>query len=174
MNQTNEAGAMRKSYLKHVIIFLAIVLVAGGLYWAWKNYWSPDAKLQKNVELYQNAVNTYEEAMRNDTYGGKTPQETLDMFIEALKKGDVDLASKYFVLESTGSPDPQWLIGLQETEKAGKLNDVVGLLQGATPDLEGRTSADDFKFRTYENGQLKAYINMQLNDVSNIWKIESL
>lgn len=33
-----------------------------------------------------------------DRYGGKTPEETLQMFFDALRKGDVDLASKYFYL----------------------------------------------------------------------------
>lgn len=39
-----------------------------------------------------------EEAYRNDTHGGKTPEETLDLFINALKKNDVELASKYYDL----------------------------------------------------------------------------
>jgi len=34
-----------------------------------------------------------------DTYGGETPEETLELFISALEKGDVELASKYFVLD---------------------------------------------------------------------------
>ena len=34
-----------------------------------------------------------------DTYGGKTPQKTLQMFIEAVEKGDYELASRYFILE---------------------------------------------------------------------------
>ncbi len=33
-----------------------------------------------------------------DTYGGKTPQETLQMYIDAVEKGDYELASKYFVI----------------------------------------------------------------------------
>lgn len=36
---------------------------------------------------------------RNDPYGGITPEETLQLFIDALKKGDVDIASKYFVFD---------------------------------------------------------------------------
>lgn len=32
-----------------------------------------------------------------DTYGGKTPAETLQLYIDALKKNDFELASKYFV-----------------------------------------------------------------------------
>lgn len=39
-----------------------------------------------------------ERPYREDKYGGKTPEETFDMFLAALKKGDIDLASKYFVL----------------------------------------------------------------------------
>lgn len=38
----------------------------------------------------------YEEAMA-DTYGGKTPQETLSLYISAVEKGDYELASKYFI-----------------------------------------------------------------------------
>lgn len=32
-----------------------------------------------------------------DTYGGSTPQETLQMFIDAVEAGDYELASRYFV-----------------------------------------------------------------------------
>jgi hypothetical protein len=36
----------------------------------------------------------------NDKYGGQTPEETLDMFLVALDKGDTELASKYFEVRS--------------------------------------------------------------------------
>jgi len=32
-----------------------------------------------------------------DIYGGKIPQETLQMYISAIEKGDYELASKYFI-----------------------------------------------------------------------------
>ena len=48
-----------------------------------------------------------------DTYGGKTPQETLDMFISAVEKGDYELASKYFVVERQNKE----LEDLRESEK---------------------------------------------------------
>ncbi len=38
------------------------------------------------------------EMMKKDDVGGETPEETLRLFIDALKAGDTDLASKYFVL----------------------------------------------------------------------------
>src|SRR3989344_3765934 len=31
----------------------------------------------------------------NDKYGGKTPQETIDLYLGALHKGDMELAAKY-------------------------------------------------------------------------------
>lgn len=34
-----------------------------------------------------------------DYYGGKTPEETLRMFFDALRKDDIELASKYFYLD---------------------------------------------------------------------------
>lgn len=34
-----------------------------------------------------------------DKYGGATPEETFAMFLDALKKEDLDLASKYFIFE---------------------------------------------------------------------------
>lgn len=57
---------------------------------------------EKQVENLAEALKKIEEEDYKlalaDTYGGKTPQETLDMFIEAVEKGDYELASKYFVI----------------------------------------------------------------------------
>lgn len=36
-----------------------------------------------------------EKAILNDKFGGKTPQETIDLYLDALRKGDVELAAKY-------------------------------------------------------------------------------
>lgn len=43
------------------------------------------------------------EQYKNDKYGGRTPQETLNMFLLALENGDIELASKYFVIEKQGA-----------------------------------------------------------------------
>ena len=40
-------------------------------------------------------MDSLERPYREDTYGGKTPEETWAMFFDALKKGDIDLAIKY-------------------------------------------------------------------------------
>jgi len=48
---------------------------------------------------YRNYVDAYIQLQLKDNIGGDTPEQTVDMFIEALKKGDYDLASKYFVID---------------------------------------------------------------------------
>jgi hypothetical protein len=47
----------------------------------------------------QRSVDQYAKEIKADKYGGKTPEETYAMFVEALKKEDIDLAVKYFVKE---------------------------------------------------------------------------
>ncbi len=59
--------------------------------------------------------NAYLDKFRNDTYGGKTPEETLKLFVAALKKGDVLLASKYFALDQNGSRE-KWVKYLEDVK----------------------------------------------------------
>ena len=64
----------------------------------------------------------YEDLVRNDTYGGATPEETLSLFIAALEAGDVELASKYFL------PDEMEEIKqnlLQASEQQGGFEGVI-------------------------------------------------
>lgn len=75
---------------KFFLAALGIIMLAELGYLIWNNYLSEDAKsnraAKENYDAYIKSTNQYETAMKNDTYGGKTPQETLDMFIDALKK----------------------------------------------------------------------------------------
>ncbi len=62
-----------------------------------------------------------------DTIGGKTPQETLEMFISAVEKGDYELASKYFVIERQEAE----LKSLQISKKEN-IDNVMGMLRQAS------------------------------------------
>jgi hypothetical protein len=52
-----------------------------------------DAKIMEQAESQRLM---YLNLQQNDNYGGKTPEETLDLYIEALKALDIELASKYY------------------------------------------------------------------------------
>jgi len=169
----------KRKYWKFVAGFLGIIIIAFGGFFVWEKYFSPQAKInretQKNYEKYLEWQKSYEKAMREDTYGGKTPEETLQMFIEALKKEDIELASKYFMLRDDGSIDPKWKEALKKTKEAGKLSEVVDLLSKAKPDLEARISDEYYIFSSRDkNGNVIADIDLHFNKYSGVWKIESL
>src|SRR3989344_4072391 len=92
--------ASRRFYLS----FLLIVLIVLGLYVVFRVFVGSDLytkeKLQAQKEAYDSFVNNYETVMRTDVYGGKTPEETLSLFIEALKTDDIELATKYFMFDT--------------------------------------------------------------------------
>lgn len=78
-----------------VIVALPLVFIAWGMFKQWQ--------MRRGVEKFAQALKQleqedYQRAMA-DTYGGRTPQETLQMYIDAVEKGDFELASRYFVSE---------------------------------------------------------------------------
>ena len=86
---------MGNRILKFVISGLVLVAVAVGVlflvdYIRYRK--SPEYRAMQELQ-------ELERRYREDPYGGSTPEETLQLFIDALKKGDVELASKYFVLD---------------------------------------------------------------------------
>jgi len=83
-NQINEINKPKSKFWKFALIFAGIVIFTIGGFLIWGKYLSPQAKYQretqKNYEKYLAWEKNYEKAMA-DTYGGKTPQETLQMYI---------------------------------------------------------------------------------------------
>ncbi len=153
-------------------LLLALVVVAVGLgFFYWKTVWqNRDSSIDAGEEFIQN----YEEAMTADNYGGKTPEETLNLFIDALKKEDVELASKYFMVDDLGKRD-QWVEYLQDVKDQGLMQKMAEDLGEARPDLENIIDENDFKFVIrQEDGLVGADINMEFNKFSGLWKIESL
>ncbi len=170
-------GPKRKHLIIFASIFLGILILIAGGYYSWENYLSPSARYARqseaNYQKYLNFQQKYEAAMEADTYGGATPQDTLNLFIEALKNGNVDLASNYFLLDDDGTRNANWLSNLNELKLSGKLNDVVNLLSKATPAGSWTDGKFGFEIRNAE-GKLLYDINLILNKYSNVWKIENM
>ncbi|MDP3975266.1 MAG: hypothetical protein Q8P88_03220 [Candidatus Jorgensenbacteria bacterium] len=170
-------GAPKSKFWKFAAAFVGIVIVAGAVLWA-LDYFSPEARgdreSQLNYQKYEKAISDMEEVLRADTYGGTTPQETLDLFVDALRKGDVELASKYFSLED-GVMNKELEDKLRKVEESGKLDEIGILLSSAVPvkdqELDGRT----FWFSIYNaSGNVEQLIEMSFNSFSKVWKIQSL
>lgn len=62
-----------------------------------------------------------ERPYREDKYGGKTPEKTFDLFLEALRKENIELASKYFELEK----QEKWIEILNQYKSGGLINDYI-------------------------------------------------
>ena len=168
------------SFLKFASIMVLMVITGLTGSYVWQKYFSPETKenqrLEEQYKKYQEFETGYKKAMAEDIYGGKTQQETLDLFVAALEQGNLELASKYFMLNSVGQRDGKWLIRIESWRSGGYLATAINDIKTrAIPDLNNRINEEDFKFVLRgDNGRVGAIINMQLNTYSNIWKIESI
>ena len=107
-------------------------------------------------------------------YGGKTPEETLNLLIVALEVGDVGLASKYFAPDDTGS-SKMWEDGWRQAKEEGRLPEIIGQLKQMQPNPNNLTHAGDFKYVIRdESGAITAEINFELDPETKVWKVESL
>ncbi len=177
-------GVPKKSkYWKFAAGFLAIIILFAGGYFVWDKYLSPEAisnrETAKNYQKYLDWQKNFEEAMKKDTYGGKTPEETLKMFIDALKKDDVELASKYFMLE-TNTNDPnyltrkKWEDTLAKTQEQKGFKDVIDIISKMTLDEKMSSSNTTWFALRNSEGIVDYSIILIKNKYSNVWKIESM
>ncbi|MEK7115422.1 MAG: hypothetical protein AAB862_00545, partial [Patescibacteria group bacterium] len=112
---------------KKIIILGAVILAVGGvIFYKNINTFDPsvDTRTFKTAGEFENYYKNLDEVYKKDTYGGATPEETLALFIDALKKGDTDLAAKYFVPEKQKQEAEDLRIGKEK----GNLDFLIGYL----------------------------------------------
>ena len=180
---------MRK---KIAIVLGAVLILAGAGWWAWDYFdlgtsWEI-AKFNVNS---QRAIKALEDYFKNDSYGGQTPQETYTLYLEALKRGDLDTASLYFFwerqvgqkkkledLKAKGELEkyiadlPKWE-ELKEEEYVNK-NGKRYILIGYNNESHKVKAPDGSEFISPPGEYIKFSIVFQLNKAANIWKIYSL
>jgi len=144
-----------------------------------KDFWLPalvillGGVLLASPFIFQKEI-SYPELMEADVDGGRTPAETLELFIKAINKGEVERAAKYFSLDENGQRG-RWLKALEEAKAAGRLAALVSEIEQAQPNPRDSVHPGDFKYVIFdEAGSIKTTINLELNSYSGVWKIESL
>jgi len=169
---------------KKFIIPLIIIFVLVAIFIvSWVTFLSPEAQSKLQYELYQQFENAYYGALKNDTYGGQTPEETLQMFISALKQGDLDLAAKYFYL-NTNEKSEDYLTSnqarnfLQQIKDDNRLEEFISVLERAEPARDQVPKIEDHLYYFYivydENDKPILEIIFSYNNQSNVWKIDSI
>ena len=76
----------KKRIIKYFLQFIVIVLIGAGVFFGIGYY---RYRTSPEYRQYQDLLAQKERYMA-DTYGGDTPEETLELFISALKSGDVE------------------------------------------------------------------------------------
>ena len=126
-----------RQFGRHWIVVFILAILAAFVIWGMLQA-GPWLKRLQDWRAARALQSQLEELYRNDKYGGKTPEETFDMFIAALEKGDVELASKYFVIEKQES----WLKTLEEYKKEGLISNFVAELKDTKSGWEKNQTGD--------------------------------
>src|SRR3989344_2001636 len=120
---------------------------------------------RKTQKQYEDLKKLYEA----DTYGGKTPEETLALFIDALKKGDTDLAAKYALPDDRNKE----LADLQEEYKIDKNFNRLSLQLGLLKRTFGENKEEAFFILTDKNNIVTNQVILGKNH-NGVWKILEL
>ncbi len=155
------------------------VLLFGILYWLgiigfWadniKGYWQRKSN-QEYMQEQENKIDNLIQAYKEDKYGGDTPQETLALFVDALKKGDTDLASKYFVVEKQDG----MLKKLPQAFESGGAKSLIDYYYNGKLILIPFENDDMYSIRIVKNGKKVGFnFKLILNKQTHKWKILDL
>ena len=102
--------------------------------------------------------------------GGKTPQETWDLFVAALERGDTDEAAEYYLPEQQKDMKEAWQ-GIKDRGSMDVYLNDFSLIEGGDMFPGG----DRYEFYTgdIDNGPGFVYVLIK-NPITGVWKIEDL
>lgn len=112
-------------------------------------------------------MSEWDRQYREDTYGGATPEETLRLFIEALRKGDTELAAKYFV------PDEQEKMR-SDLEKSKSFNGLDKIIQRIQLLRPVRQDGESVLFVITDEENTITYQASLRKNINSRWKIVDL
>jgi len=104
------------------LFFVALFIAVEG--YSYYDQWRGEKRVEELAQLLTKIEKDAFDKKAADKIGGKTPQETLDLFIKAVESGDYELASKYFVIEK----QEEELKSLQNSPKKN-IENIMGMLE---------------------------------------------
>lgn len=125
---------------------------------------SPEAREERAAREH---LKNLQEQYENDTFGGETPEKTIQLFIEALEAGDIDLASKYFL------PDDREKIAddLTKTQNNGELEGVIARMEKL--EITKQDNGTAFFVIANEDNVVQIQVTLGKNE-NDTWKIIDL
>lgn len=157
---------MTKKKIIILVVVLIIATIAFVLIWPVRDNWRQQYLYNKILGEFSDLENAY----KNDPYGGETPEETLALFIEALKKGDADLASKYFLPEKRRKILEDITVGMEKGSIKLLLNDLIREMKKTCSSF-----GDECQFTTFDKNNVAEFsYSFRKNKYNNKWLMESL
>lgn len=141
------------------IVGLALLGVAGSYAISVYQYAkSPEYRAEQDLKAR-------ERRYAEDTYGGSTPEETLELFIAALKKEDIDLAVRYFIIDK----QEEWRGNLQRAKSQKLFSDMIHDLERKRYKYETSEQLVSFDIANDNN---EVALSISVARIPNgIWKI---
>lgn len=165
---------MPKNLLSRLLRILIVIAAGAAIFWysTLAGYWIKEHlidawRVKKHLAEYQEAL---EAPAKADVYGStESPQETFQMFVDALKKEDLYLASRYFVIYK----QDEWYEELKSIKRKGLLSNMITDLEKAEP--YGSLYEGNFQYVITDNNNIVTLtINFNQNPVNHRWKISDL
>ncbi len=165
---------------KLLFVFVVVAVIIGGVFSFF--YFYPTAvKSRAGVEQmqrYAENVQSLEQELATDIYGGRTPEETLQLFVAALREGDTAKAAKFFMPEADPfvSPHLSWAKfekGLEKIEKDGRLNEFADEILKYNQVSEN-SGLSAWLASKNSNGKTISEIRMVSNTYADIWKLDNV
>lgn len=170
---------MKMTKNKYLIIFI-LILIIGFLsvfaFWFLSPQMKQARQLKKGVENFNQAINATQEKYANDPYGGTTPEETYQLFLEALKKQDIDLASKYFILDK----QEEYKNLFTQIKNSGQWDNMLADLLSLR-NQKGKMDGDDYVIEVINQDNVSVatiiikkpvlILGSERREISNLWKI---
>ena len=141
------------------LFFVALFIAVEG--YSYYDQWREEKGVEELAQLLTKIEKDAFDKKAADKIGGKTPQETLDLFIKAVESGDYELASKYFVVEK----QKEWKENLNT---AKNIDEFLQIIKN-TKQSEGEYSEDKKTYSIYKPTSIDFILYPSGN-----WKIEEI
>lgn len=170
---------MRKKSKKNSFkkIFFLLPILIGGIFiifYFYNNKLKIVKNFEKNQKLIEASLKEQIEKYQQDPYGGKTPMETYQMFLEALKNEDIDLAVNYFIFEK----QQEYKELLESIKNNGQWQEMLNDLLKPENQKGVFVTEDWYKIEVLNDKKevitvisLKKPKDNQFQDISSLWKI---
>lgn len=176
MNKENLKILKSKYFL---VLFVFIILALSVICWFW--FLDPEIRqarqYKQDTEIFTKKIQEQEEQYAADIYGAETPEATYQLFLEALQKQDIDLASKYFILDR----QEEYKELLAEIEKSGQWDEMIkdlsnprnqrGKLEDENTYVIEIINDENISVTTIVLRKPQTIIGIEKKLLSDIWKI---